>query len=59
MAEMHDPMPEGCGRNPQETGVGASSATARRGNPNPENEMLMEEEVESKNLMIAYRKCGA
>jgi RNA-directed DNA polymerase len=56
MAEMPDPMPEGSGRNPQEYGVGASSAAARRENPGPENEMLMEEVVESKNLMKAYRK---
>ena len=53
---MPDPMPEGSGRNPREYGVGASSAAARRGNPSPENEMLMEEVVESKNLMKAYRR---
>jgi RNA-directed DNA polymerase len=56
MAEMPDPMPEGSGRNPQEYGVGASSAAVGRENPGPENEMLMEEVVESKNLMKAYRR---
>ena len=56
MAEMPDPMPEGSGRNPQEYGVGASSAAARKENPSPENEMMMEEVVESKNLMKAYRR---
>jgi len=56
MAEMPDPMPEGSGRNPRETGVGASSAAARRENPSLENEMLMEEVVESKNLRKAYRR---
>jgi RNA-directed DNA polymerase len=56
MAEMPDPMPEGSGRNPREYGVGASNAAARRENPGPENEMVMEEVVESKNLMKAYRR---
>jgi len=56
MAEMPDPNPEGSGRNPREHGVGAPSAAARRENPSPENEMLMEEVVESKNLMKAYRR---
>jgi RNA-directed DNA polymerase len=56
MAEMPDSMPEGSGRNPQEYGVGASNAAARRENPSPENRMLMEEVVESKNLVKAYRR---
>ena len=56
MAEIPDSMPEGSGRNPREYGVGASSAAAGRENPGPENEMLMEEVVESKNLMKAYRR---
>jgi len=56
MAEMPDPIPEGSGRNPREYGVGASNAAARREKPGPENEMLMEEVVESKNLMKAYRR---
>jgi RNA-directed DNA polymerase len=56
MAEMPDPMPEGSGRNPRETGVGASNAAVRREESSPENEMLMEEVVESKNLMKAYRR---
>ena len=53
---MPDTNPEGSGRNPREHGGGASSAAARRENPSPENEMLMEEVVESKNLMKAYRR---
>lgn len=56
MAEMPDPIPEGSGRNPREYGVGTSNAAAGRENPSPENEMLMEEVVESKNLMKAYRR---
>ena len=56
MAEMPDPIPEGSGRNPREYGAGASNAAAGRENPSPENEMLMEEVVESKNLMKAYRR---
>ena len=56
MAEMPDPIPEGSGRNPREYGVGASNAAARREKTGPENEMLMEEVVESKNLMKAYRR---
>jgi RNA-directed DNA polymerase len=56
MAEMPDPMPEGSGRNPREYGGGASSAAARKEESSPENEMLMEEVVESKNLMKAYRR---
>ena len=49
-------MPEGSGRNPRVYGVGASGAAAGRENPSPENEMLMEEVVGSKNLMKAYRR---
>lgn len=56
MAEMPDPNPEGSGRNPRETGVGASSAAAGKAEPRPENEELMEEVVERKNLMEAYRR---
>jgi RNA-directed DNA polymerase len=56
MAEMPDPNPESSGRNPRETGVGTSSAAVRRENPSPENEMVMEEVVESKNLMKAYQR---
>ncbi len=56
MAEMPDPMPEGSGRNPREYGVGTSSAAARKEKSDPENEVMMEEVVESKNLMKAYRR---
>jgi len=56
MAEMPDPIPEGSGRNPQEYGVGASSAAAGKAEPRPENEKLMEEVVERRNLMEAYRR---
>ena len=56
MAEMPDSTPEGSGRNPREYGGGASSAAAGEGNPGPENEMLMEEVVEGKNLREAYRR---
>jgi hypothetical protein len=56
MAEMTDSKPEGSGRNPREYGDGASSAAAREGNPGPENGMLMEEEVEGRNLREACRR---
>jgi RNA-directed DNA polymerase len=56
MAEKPEPMPEGSGRNPRDYGVGASSVTARKEEPRPESEKLMEEVVESKNLKKAYRK---
>ena len=54
MAEKPDPMPEGSGRNPQEYGVGVSSAAAGKAEPRPEDEKLIEEVVESKNLRKAY-----
>jgi RNA-directed DNA polymerase len=56
MAEMPDPIPEGSGRNPQEYGDGVSSATAKKEESRPEDEMVMEEVVENKNLIKAYRK---
>jgi RNA-directed DNA polymerase len=56
MAEMPDSMPEGSGRNPREYGVGASNAAVGGEYSGLENEMLMEEVVESKNLMKAYRR---
>jgi RNA-directed DNA polymerase len=56
MAEMPDPIPNGSGRKPREYGVGVSSAAAGRVEPRPEDEKLMEEVVESKNLREAYRK---
>jgi RNA-directed DNA polymerase len=56
MAEMPEPIPEGSGRNPRGYGNGASNAAVGRENPGPENAMLMEEVVESKNLMKAYRR---
>ena len=56
MAEMPDPILECSGRNQREEGVGASSAAAMKGESHPEDEILMEEVVESKNLMKAYRR---
>ena len=56
MAEMPDSTPEGSGRNPREEGGGASSTKAMRGRSRPEEEMLMEEVVEGKNLREAYRR---
>jgi RNA-directed DNA polymerase len=56
MAEMPEPNPGGSGRNPQETGVGASSAAAGKEKPSPESGKLMEEVVESKNLRKSYRR---
>jgi len=56
MAEKPDPMLEGSGRNPQEYGIGVSSAAAGKAEPRPEDEKLMEEVVESKNLRKAYRR---
>ena len=56
MAEMPDSMPEGSGRNPREYGSGASNTKATEGRSRPEDEMLMEEVVESKNLREAYRR---
>jgi RNA-directed DNA polymerase len=55
-AEMPDPMPEGSGRNLREYGVGVSNAAVRKEESRPEDERLMEEVVESKNLINAYRK---
>jgi hypothetical protein len=54
-AERPDPIPGGSGRNPQETGVGASNATARKDETRPAEQSLMEEVVESKNMREAYR----
>lgn len=56
MAEKPDPMPEGSGRNPQDDGVGVSSAAAGRAEPRPQDQRLMEEVVESKNLRKAYQR---
>jgi len=56
MAEMPDSKPEGSGRNPREYGSGASNTKATEGRSRPEDEKLMEEVVESKNLREAYRR---
>lgn len=56
MAERPDPMPEGSGRNPRDEGVGVSSAAAGRVESRPQDQRLMEEVVESKNLRKAYRR---
>ncbi len=55
MAEKPDPIPERSGRNPRVEGVGASNATARREEPGPAEQSLMEEVVGSKNMWEAYR----
>jgi RNA-directed DNA polymerase len=49
-------MPEGSGRNPRDDGVGVSSAAAGRVESRPQDQRLMEEVVESKNLRKAYRR---
>src|SRR5271157_300188 len=56
MAEKPDPIPERSGRNPQESGVGASNVTARQEETRPAEQSLMEEVVESKNMQEAYRR---
>jgi RNA-directed DNA polymerase len=56
MAGKPDPMSEGSGRNSREYDVGVSSAAAGRAESRPEDEKLMEEVVESKNLRKAYRR---
>lgn len=53
-AEMPDSKPENSGRNPRRYGIGASSATARRGDSYPEGECLMEAVVENENMRRAY-----
>jgi RNA-directed DNA polymerase len=56
MAEKPEPMPGGSGRNPRDTGVGASSATARREHNCGEYEQLMEAVVERGNMTAAYKR---
>jgi len=56
MAEMPDPIPEGSGRKPRGTGVGASSATTREENVYQERERLMEVVVERGNMTAAYKR---
>jgi RNA-directed DNA polymerase len=55
MAGKPEPIPGGSGRNPQGTGVGASSAAATQGWTRPAEQSLMEEVVGSKNMREAYR----
>jgi RNA-directed DNA polymerase len=55
-AEMPDTVPGGSGRNLRGTGFGVSNATARRGNPCPETENVMEVVVERENMRKAYRR---
>ena len=55
-AEMPDPIPEGSGRKPRGTGVGASSVTTREGSVYQERERLMEVVVERGNMTAAYRR---
>ena len=59
MAEMSESSPGGSGRNPRGTGAGVSSVAAMKGRSRPEDEMLMEEVVEHKNLSAAYRRVVA
>ena len=56
MAEMPDPIPAGSGRKSQDTGVGASSVTARKGNGCLEREQLIEVVVERRNMIAAYKR---
>jgi RNA-directed DNA polymerase len=55
-AEMPEPAPGGSGRKLRGTGGGVSSATAKRGEPCPGTENLMEGVVERENMMRAYRR---
>jgi RNA-directed DNA polymerase len=51
-----DPGLGGSGRNPRDTGLGASNATARQGAESPEDSRLMEAVVERGNMTAAYRR---
>jgi len=54
--EILDSHPEGSRRNRREEGLGASSVTATRDNPEPEAEQLLEAVVERKNMWLALRQ---
>ena len=56
MAEMPDSIPEGSGRKPRGTGVGASNVTAREEDKGQESERLMEAVVERGNMQAAYKR---
>lgn len=53
MGERPCTSPEGSGRNPREQGLGASTHTARRENPDPKQFLMMEAVVERKNMLSA------
>ncbi len=59
MTEMSESRLGGSGRNLRGTGAGVSSAAAARVESRPKDEMLMEEAVEHKNLIAAYRRVVA
>jgi len=56
MAEKPESRPVGSGRNPRDTGFGASNATARQGTGCREEYRLMEAVVERGNMTAAYRR---
>ena len=55
-AGMPDPLPGGSGRKLRDSGVGASSVTARRASDCRDNGALMEAVVERGNMTAAYRR---
>ena len=59
MAEMPESTPEGSRRNRQEYGGGVSSGTAGKENSHPDSKRLIEEVVERKNMLRAYRRVVA
>jgi RNA-directed DNA polymerase len=54
--EMPDTSSVGSGRNPREAVVGASNATARRGNSSQKTMELMEQVVERENMLQAWKQ---
>jgi group II intron reverse transcriptase/maturase len=56
MAEMPDSKPGGSGRKSRDTGVGASSVTARRDHDCGDGEGLMEAVVGRENMIAAYSR---
>ena len=59
MAEKPEPKPGSSGRNPRDTGFGASSPTARQGTGSLEEYGLMEAVVERENMKSALRRVEA
>jgi RNA-directed DNA polymerase len=58
-AEKHDTHPEGSGRNPRGSGMGASNITAKREDSCPETKQLMEAVVERENMTRALHRVMA